>query len=142
MFELATITALCLLQLCLVLVPQVRSAYMIFPGVLFFSVAFAGLMIRISTINEVFSWAPYITFMRWAFQGLLINVTKNTDLLTDDPATEDKAYQGFMEGLSYDKESKHECLLIEAGFLIGYWLLTLIAVQVNVWRKPEVRDRI
>ena len=142
MFELTTVAALVLLQLCLVIYPRIRTAYMLFPGLLFFCTAFGGLMIRISTINDVFIWAPYVSFMRWAFQGLIINVTKNTDLLVDDPASQDKAYEGFVESLSYDKESAYDALMIEAGFLAGFWLLTFIAVQVNVWRKPEVLDRI
>ena len=115
---------------------------MMFPGILFFSVAFAGLMIRISTVNVVFVWAPYVSFLRWLFQGLIINVTKNTDLLTADESLQDTIYNGFLEGLSYDKEGAYDCLYIEIGFAVGFWVLVFIAVQLNIWRKPEVVDRI
>jgi hypothetical protein len=96
-------------------------------------------MVKIDTMANYLQPFTNISMMRWAIQGLLINQIEDSALLTDDPDLQDTAYNAFMDTLSFDQQSKWECVDIIWGIALGLWFLELAAIQFNFWMRVELK---
>jgi ABC-type multidrug transport system permease subunit len=131
--SLSNIVGLFFCQCLSAMSPSSQTAITIFPGALFFLLAFAGFIVQLPTLpGYLRSWAPIISFTRWSFQGLVINEFENNcNIFSVAYASCDCACQSqaFLENFGFDGYGKWisaPILIANAAF---FYLMTYFALR-------------
>jgi ABC-type multidrug transport system ATPase subunit len=125
------------------IVPDMRSAYMLIPLLVFVNFAFSGLFLKFSTLPSFTKgWSPSLSAIRWLLQANFINRfeddTCSGDLIQSCSfpilpswPTDYSTYDNFEELFGWKGKTKWECLYILLAMFVAYRLATLICTGIK-----------
>lgn len=131
------------------IVPDMRSAYMLIPLLVFVNFAFSGLFLKFSTLPSFTKgWSPSLSAIRWLLQANFINrfqndtcnpleLCSNGELCTCAfpilPAYPDNysTYLHFEELFGWKGKTEWDCLWILLAMFVAYRFATLICTGIK-----------
>ena len=125
-------------------VSDIRAAYQVIPGVLFFNFAFSGIFVKTPTLAPWAHWLPTISLFRWVVQAQVINLFDDDSTLPVIPLFSFSAYDKFLGLFGWGNISKWKCFWIIVWNLIVYRGMILIFTVIKTsaqkgrrqFRKP------
>ena len=135
-----------LCEACIVVSPNIRSAYLLIPAVVFLNFAFSGIFVKGPTLPAWFFWLPEISLFRWTVQSQVINLYENDVKLVCVPQFYFCTYDGFLGLFGWLGTTKWRCFWVIVSNLIiyrGIVLVTLIfrtITQKGLRQFREVED--
>jgi hypothetical protein len=140
-----------LVEMLVYLIPDLRTAYSLIPGVAFLFFYFSGMILKASTLpGWAAPWLPSVSLIRWQAQALVLN-QYDGDTVTFPTVINYSTYGEFLNLFGWGGKTKWYCfynLLINVAI---YRFLMLIAMIKSIItqrgtrsqrKKVEVEDRL
>ena len=106
------------------LVPSLRAAYILIPGLSFIQFSFSGLMLKPCLLPSwVAPWAPSSSMLRWVLQGQVINYFQDSPLFPALPGY--NTYTHFLTLYGWGGKTKWYCLYMIFVFMAVFKMLAL-----------------
>ena len=139
-----------LVETLVLLLPDIRSAYGVIPGVSFMLFFFSGLIIKPSTLpNWLQAWLPSVSIIRWTMQAEFINEFEGDEDVFPVINGSYSTYDAFLGLFGWGGKTKWMCLNILVLNLVIYRMVTLFAMLrktvtqrgARIYRKHFVEER-
>ena len=139
-----------LVETFVLVLPDIRSAYSVIPGVSFLLFFFSGIMLKPSTLpNWLQPWLPSVSIIRWTMQAEFINEFEGDDDVFPVINGSYSTYDAFLGLFGWGGKTKWTCLNILVLNLFIYRTVTLLAMMrktvtqrgKRIYRKHFIEER-
>lgn len=112
-------------------VPDIRSAYVLIPALVFIQFAFSGLFIKQGSLPPwLAAFAPDTSMIRWSMQGNFINQFQyNTTVFPPNNVYD--FYLAFLQIFSWQGLTRDYCVLMILVFCFAFKLLSLLVMSLT-----------
>lgn len=121
-------------------VPNIRGAYTLIPGLIFFNFAFSGIFVKSPTLPNGAEWLPQISLFRWIVQSQVINLFSDDTTLPCIDQFYFCVYDGFMGLFGWTDISKWSCYWIIIANLAVFRGATLLALVFRSFSQKGRRQ--
>lgn len=130
-----------LTELLVFLVPDLRTAYSMIPGVAFLFFYFSGMILKASTLPSwAAPWLPSVSLIRWQAQALVLNQYKGDEETFPTVGEGYSTYDEFLNLFGWGGKTKWFCFRILIINLAIYRLLMLFAMIRSVVAQQGKRN--
>ena len=123
-----------------VAVPDIRAAYQLIPGILFFNFAFSGIFVKSPTLPVGAKWLPVISLFRWVTEAQAINLFSDDSTTAALPLLDFNGYDAFMAIFGWEGGNKMYCLWIIIVNLLVYRGFVLLAMVIKTFAQRGRRQ--
>jgi hypothetical protein len=125
-------------------VADIRSAYLVIPGLVLVQFAFSGLFIKTASLPGWLSpWAPSASMIRWALEGNFINQFEDSSLFVNINGF--STYEEFLTLFTWQNQTKWLCinnllyfmLVFKFGALLSNGVVTMYQKGGRSFKRME-----
>ena len=123
-----------------VLVPDIRTAYQLIPGIVFFNFAFSGIFVKSPTLPNGAQWLPYVSLFKWTVEAQVINLFDDDSTQANLPALYFSAYKAFLNIFGWASDTKWGCFYVIVVNLAVYRGFLLVAGVLKTFAQKGRRQ--
>jgi ABC-type multidrug transport system ATPase subunit len=123
-----------------VMVPDIRTAYQLIPGVVFLNFAFSGIFVKTPTLPLGSRWLPVISLFRWTVEAQAINQFDGDSSLVCVEQFYFCTYESFITLFGWATNSKYYCLYVIIINLFVYRAMILMAQMFKTFAQRGRRQ--
>ena len=121
-------------------VPDIRTAYQLIPGIVFFNFAFSGIFVKGPTLPDGAQWLPYVSLFKWTVEAQVINLFDEDGTAATIPALYFSAYKAFLNIFGWASDTKWSCFYVIVVNLAVYRGLILVAGILKTFAQKGRRQ--